>query len=101
MKKMEVLRMAIDSGITEVISLSPRRTEALMEFATMVATATRSELQEQLRATKDASWQGLTEEDFQSEMFSITSLGVADEESIKSICRDAERRLREKNGVSP
>ena len=100
MKKMEVLRMAIDSGITEVISLSPRRTEALMEFATMVATATRSELQEQLRA-KDASWQGLTEEDFQSEMFSITSLGVADEESIKSICRDAERRLREKNGVSP
>jgi hypothetical protein len=42
-------------------------------------------------------WRGLTEEDFNSPMFSVTSLGRCDVETIKSICKDAEAALKEKN----
>jgi len=42
-------------------------------------------------------WVGLTDEDFNSDMFSITSLGVCDIATIKSIAKDVEAKLREKN----
>lgn len=42
-------------------------------------------------------WVGLSEEDFYTDMFSITSLGVCDIATIKSISKDVEAKLKEKN----
>jgi hypothetical protein len=42
-------------------------------------------------------WVGLTDEDYHTNMFSITSLGACDIATIKSIAKDVEAKLKEKN----
>jgi hypothetical protein len=42
-------------------------------------------------------WVGLTDDDFDTDMFSITSLGACDAATIKSIAKDIEAKLKEKN----
>jgi hypothetical protein len=54
---------------------------------------------EESSATQPAQrqWVGLTDEDYHTNMFSITSLGACDIATIKSIAKDVEAKLKEKN----
>jgi hypothetical protein len=57
-------------------------------------------LEERLYTTPPAArrqWVGLTDEDYHTNMFSITSLGACDIATIKSIAKDVEAKLKEKN----
>ncbi len=46
---------------------------------------------------EERKWVGLTDEDYNTNMFSITSLGACEITTIKSIAKDVEAKLKEKN----
>jgi hypothetical protein len=48
-------------------------------------------------AAAQRQWVGLTDEDYHTNMFSITSLSACDIATIKSIAKDVEAKLKEKN----
>ena len=68
----------------------------LKRQATEAGNAFREALAEQ-PAQPSKPWVGLTDEDFNSDMFSITSLRVCDIATIKSIAKDVEDKLKERN----